>query len=537
MSSRARRSATKIVNYAKEQDFSDEDLFEDEELLPVKAPPAPRRKTTRKSKDTTPAVVVNESLYHTSRPVYTEKGYDSSLPPPRERFTFMPEYEDDGTLKIELIVGRRPIDETGERQANDESDVELAADVFRQGGNGKLETPINSGNDQLRTTRSVPINHGITQNEQKKKDGLQPPVVEYEYLVKYKGRSYLHLDWKTGADLESMNKSAKGLYSRYLKKLEQSVDEDIENPEFDPSYVVPEKIVDEAEQELTIDLSDKELIRWEKQRERELAMEASEENDNQENESSDNQKELLATVGNSLSFHDHSQSSEGPNFGTSFDIFVQLTVVSKIAHTYSKCLDYDWKEDEEVDYKMVPIERLRAIVNKDGSFYPVVRGMENPYRDGYITEPPKKPRGSYMFFQTAMRNYYQTRNLHAHTQSELMKILGDVWTKMSDEEKDVFVQLSNEEAKQYDKQKELLDKAQKANGVWQPLRRCEKVLDRISSDAFAEVFLEPVDTHDFPDYEDVIDQPMDLATVKKKLGTKKYQACEQFARDVRKVSL
>jgi Bromodomain/HMG (high mobility group) box len=140
-----------------------------------------------------------------------------------------------------------------------------------------------------------------------------------------------------------------------------------------------------------------------------------------------------------------------------------------------------------------------------------------------------------MFFQTAMRTFFQRKNPQAHTQSELMKTLGDTWTKMSEEEKDVFVQLANEETKEYEKQKELLEKAQKPNGVWQPLRRCAMVLDRISSDAFAEVFLEPVDTRDFPDYEEVIDQPMDLGAVKKKLETKKYLACEQFARDVRKV--
>jgi Bromodomain len=61
------------------------------------------------------------------------------------------------------------------------------------------------------------------------------------------------------------------------------------------------------------------------------------------------------------------------------------------------------------------------------------------------------------------------------------------------------------------------------------------VLERLSNDGFATIFLEPVNTADFPDYEEIIDQPMDLGTVKKKLESKKYQAPEQFARDVRKV--
>ena len=97
--------------------------------------------------------------------------------------------------------------------------------------------------------------------------------VEYEYLVKYKGRSYLHLDWKTGADLESMNKSAKTLYRRYLKKLANDPDEDLEDPNFDPSFAEPQKIVDAKEQEITLELTDKELVEWEKERQKALAEE------------------------------------------------------------------------------------------------------------------------------------------------------------------------------------------------------------------------------------------------------------------------
>lgn len=107
---------------------------------------------------------------------------------------------------------------------------------------------------------------------------------------------------------------------------------------------------------------------------------------------------------------------------------------------------------------------------------------------------------------------------------------------MSEEEKAPFMQLANEEAKQYEAEKDLLEKAQKPNGVWQPIRRCQMVLDRLCSDGFSEVFLNPVDTNDFPDYNEVIEQPMDLGTVRTRLNSKKYQACEQFARDMRKVS-
>lgn len=192
----------------------------------------------------------------------------------------------------------------------------------------------------------------------------------------------------------------------------------------------------------------------------------------------------------------------------------------------------DWEDD--IDFSQLTIERLRSILAKDGPYYPVIEGCDNPYRDGYITEPPKKPRASYLFFQCTMRSYFAKRNAKA-SQGELMTILGDQWKAMSEEEQGPFIELAKEESKQYEKERQLMEKAQKPNEMWQPLRRCLMVLDRMSNDGFANIFLEPVDLEDFPDYEEMIDQPMDLGTVRTKLKTKKYQAPEQFARDVRKV--
>ncbi len=116
-----------------------------------------------------------------------------------------------------------------------------------------------------------------------------------------------------------------------------------------------------------------------------------------------------------------------------------------------------------------------------------------------------------------------------------MTILGDQWKAMTEVEQGPFVELAKEEVKHYEKERALMEKAQKPNEMWQPIRRCLMVLDRVSNDGFANIFLEPVDLKEFDDYEESIDQPMDLGTVRKKLMTKKYQAPEQFARDVRKV--
>jgi hypothetical protein len=179
-------------------------------------------------------------------------------------------------------------------------------------------------------------------------------------------------------------------------------------------------------------------------------------------------------------------------------------------------------------------EEIEKILRKEGSYYPEVAGSDNPYRDGYITEPPKKPRASYLFFQGVYRSIYQKRNKGASV-GQVMSLLGETWRNLTEEQQAPFIELANEEVVKYEKQKILLEKAQRPNGLWQPIRRCNMVLERLKTDTFAEIFLEAVDLDDFPDYMEYVDSPMDLAQVRKKLNTKKYQGPENFARDMRKV--
>jgi hypothetical protein len=98
-----------------------------------------------------------------------------------------------------------------------------------------------------------------------------------------------------------MNKSAKGIYRRFLKKLEAGIGdmEELESPEVDPSYVVPEKIIDEADQEITVELSDKELLKWEKEREKDIEASKKDNDDedtgkNSKNESKSSKKDIQA---------------------------------------------------------------------------------------------------------------------------------------------------------------------------------------------------------------------------------------------------
>ncbi len=285
---RSRRARTKVIDYAKEQEFSDEDLFED---VVKETPAAPNtatkkkktkggrkskgRKSTSKKQQQQDDFAENpfededEYEYVASKPVYTEKGYDPALPPIRERFPFLPEYELDGSPRIDLIVGRRPVDEKDDNKKKSRKDDDTGDedDGFDTGDNNDDEEDFGG---RKRRGRGGNKKRG---NGAKKSSANDINVVEYEYLVKYKNLSYLHLEWKSGADLESMNKSAKTMYRRYLKKIAQGQDEELENPEFDPSFVVVQKVLAEEEQELELEVEGEELLKWEKQREKELAEE------------------------------------------------------------------------------------------------------------------------------------------------------------------------------------------------------------------------------------------------------------------------
>jgi hypothetical protein len=308
---RARRDVGKKINYAKEQQFSEgeDNIFEDspdeEPVVQRKARGRPRKSSIKSASAAAAAVATTTTIsgpdleddddgeYGAYKPVFSEKGYDMSQLPIRERFHFLPEYEEDGSPKIDLIVGRRPVDEKEDVQdeeattpvpnGDDDEDEDAAEDTPVRGGRRTRK-----GADVKATpTTTSPKKKGSSPNKTENASG---GPVDFEYLVKYKGRSYLHLIWNSGADLESMNKSAKGIYRRYLKKVTAGLEEDIENPEFDASYAIPEKVVDEADQEITVELTDKELLRWEKEREKEMAEEDDDDAAKKEDEKESNEE-------------------------------------------------------------------------------------------------------------------------------------------------------------------------------------------------------------------------------------------------------
>jgi hypothetical protein len=124
----------------------------------------------------------------------------------RNRFPFEPEREEDGSLIIDRILGRRPIKGAAKRfVVHDEGGVEEV---------NAMETKF-----------------------------------EYEFLIKFKNSSLLHVQWLSGNDVEAMNQKSKKSLNRYLTKIDRSepVQED---GEIDPLNLEVEKVLDMRDEEV-----------------------------------------------------------------------------------------------------------------------------------------------------------------------------------------------------------------------------------------------------------------------------------------------
>jgi hypothetical protein len=58
------------------------------------------------------------------------------------------------------------------------------------------------------------------------------------------------------------------------------------------------------------------------------------------------------------------------------------------------------------------------------------------------------------------------------------------------------------------------------------------IVQKLQAHSCSQIFLEPVDPKQFPDYQKFIHNPMDLSTIKKKLDKNKYQTIEEFRSDI-----
>ena len=124
----------------------------------------------------------------------------------RGRFPFEPERDEEGSLMIERIMGRR-----------------LRKDKARQ----------------FHKSSSQFIERGAEDTK-----------YDHEYLIKFKTMSYLHCQWLSAHEIDMMSKRSKMALSRYLKALDQGSSAVQEDGEIDPSFVEVEKVLDVREEEV-----------------------------------------------------------------------------------------------------------------------------------------------------------------------------------------------------------------------------------------------------------------------------------------------
>ncbi len=343
---RARRTATKAVDYSKEQQFSDDDIFEDglnshDDDEPTTATVARRKKSSRRSnaapnfdKESSQDFRNgggsgsggnnNNNTYDVvDKYRYYERGYDINQGHIRERFDFMPELELDGSPKVELIVGRRLI---GEGEGNEDNAI----------SDGESDDELDDDSSPKGTRKKK--GKGKSKADKKKKEKEEPAKshLEYEYLIKYKGKSYLHLEWKAASELESLNKSAKNLYRRYIKKIQSgNADEGFEDPEFDPAYIQPQRICDEDEHEISVELNDEELIEWEKHQAKEKENDSNSDDSDDEKDKEDKKKEA-----GSPKDVDEDNKDQDDSQGTYHDFEIYTIFNHKMGYLYHLTVKY-----------------------------------------------------------------------------------------------------------------------------------------------------------------------------------------------------
>ncbi len=69
----------------------------------------------------------------------------------------------------------------------------------------------------------------------------------------------------------------------------------------------------------------------------------------------------------------------------------------------------DAKVEEDIDIGdpgSMTIELRRRIVARDDPYYPKHLDSDNPYHDGYVAKPPRKPCPTYLFCQGKYRSSY-----------------------------------------------------------------------------------------------------------------------------------
>lgn len=122
----------------------------------------------------------------------------------RDMFPFEPDRDEDGSLLISHILARRP---------------------------------------RKKGKRWVKNNNLADMSASESKD-------EYEYLARYKGMSYKHVQWLNASEIEAMSQISRKCLARYLTKIDKGESAGLEDGEIETSFLDVEKILDFREEEV-----------------------------------------------------------------------------------------------------------------------------------------------------------------------------------------------------------------------------------------------------------------------------------------------
>jgi hypothetical protein len=209
-------------------DESDDDV-DDEGPKKKKGPPKPapgagRMKRTKECPGCGSHVTTNTKECPSCDYIFTSKSMLVSLQTAteesiaiRDRFPFEPEREEDGSLNVEKILGRRPRKTPRRWVVRSEAAQSLSlADMSAM--DGKYD------HDYLVKVRNFAYMHACGGRAPRPPPHMLSPLPLRARSLRhgqYKGMSYLHVQWLPAAEIEAMNVKAKQTLNRYLSKLDR----------------------------------------------------------------------------------------------------------------------------------------------------------------------------------------------------------------------------------------------------------------------------------------------------------------------------
>jgi len=348
---------------------------------------------------------------------YNEKGFnDEEYPTLRLKYMFEKVRMDDGNYAIDQIIGRRPF------LASVRDEVEAASqEIEERREEGKMSKT------EARLMR-VQAKKNAARNFSRDANGR----VEYEYLIKYKGQSYKHLEFRRAGDLNSAPGQRKNMLSRYLKKLDHpdANVEELEDCEVDESFVQVERILDEKIEQVEVEMTEQEIRQMKEEEKQERRMRS-------ESIASEKSTEGDVDIAGA-------DKEKGGEMSPEDDAYFK-EIEDRIANSFK--VRKDRATAKRTKKSGIPpniSSEAATLIQKmiDNPRYPAFLDTENPYADGLSDQKPFQPRNAYGIFVWDKKDEYKKR----FPDSDVTKVLEEAWKDMDDDLMTDGEQVSKHEA-------------------------------------------------------------------------------------------